>query len=324
MKIVFFGTPNYVVPVLEALHKALKNRGESPIAAVVTQEPKLSGREQQKTFSPVDAWAYQHKKPIYFNPMDIVTENIDAEIAVLASFGKIIPDEVIKYFKYGIINIHPSLLPQWRGASPIQATIVSGQKETGVTFMKLDPLLDHGEIISQFKDEVFDTDNNESLRTRLFERASNVLVDLIPAYTSGKIKTKPQEHDKATFTKQLKKEDGFIPPKYLEAELSGKTRRDKWEISWMKVDNKSYYSQPTVYNVFSFIRAMEPWPGAWTSVKVGNDTSQAKRLKILKAHLSNLQTTTNGPQLMLDEVQLEGKSPVSWRQFTEGYPNAKF
>src|SRR3972149_7895979 len=140
MHIVFFGTPDYVVSVLEKLHKEFKAKTEPPIAALVTQEPKLSGRKQFNSFSPVDTWAYQHKKLIFFDPIDIVNKNIAADIGVLASFGKIIPDAVINHFKYGIINIHPSLLPNWRGSSPVQASIISGEKTTGVTFMKLHPL----------------------------------------------------------------------------------------------------------------------------------------------------------------------------------------
>lgn len=314
MKIVFFGTPDYVVPVLEKLNKNFKVRGESPIAAVVTQEPKLTGRNHLKTFSAVDNWAHQHNKPIYFKPMDLVNDNVSADIAVLASFGKIVPEAVIKHFRYGIVNIHPSLLPAWRGSSPIQAQIISANKLTGVTFMKLDPQLDHGEIISQFKDEIQDSDTSATLKKRLFERAADVIVGLIPAYTGGKTRIKSQEDDKATFTKQLKREDGFVPPKFIKNALNGKNSKGVWEIRWIKADDQPYHLQPTTMNIFNFIRAMDPWPGAWSEIEINGNK---KRIKILKTHLSDL-------QLILDEVQLEGKSPVTWKQFCDGYPQVKF
>ena len=321
MKIVFFGTPDYVVPILENLHKAFKARGESPITSVVTQEPKLTGRDQVKTFSPVDKWAYEHKKPIFFDPSDVVNNNISADIGILASYGKIIPESVINHFRYGIVNIHPSLLPLWRGSSPIQASIVSGEKITGVTFMKLDPLLDHGPIISQFKDEILPTDNTFSLRSRLFKRASEAIPSLITAYTAGKIKVKVQEHKQATFTRQLKKEDGFIPPNLVELVIRGQRLEKEWEIPWMKVNDNAYSLQSTADSINNFIRAMDPWPGSWTYVQL-NSKSEArnpKRLKILKAHVEEKSNV-----IVLDSVQLEGKSPVTWKQFSEGYPEAIF
>ena len=316
MKIVFFGTPDYVVPFLENLHKAFKARSESPIASVVTQEPKLAGRDQVKTFSPVDKWAYEHKKPIFFDPLDIVSYNISADIGILASYGKIIPESVINHFRYGIVNIHPSLLPLWRGSSPIQASIVSGEKITGVTFMKLDPLLDHGPIISQFKDEILETDDSLSLRSRLFERASEAIPSLITAYINGKVKTHPQDHEKATFTRELKKEDGFIPPEILSATLQGATFQGEWKISFVK----NYSLVPSAQCLARFIRAMEPWPGAWSEIKISRYKDIKRlRLKILKAHVEEKSNV-----IVLDSVQLEGKSPVTWKQFSEGYPEAIF
>src|SRR3972149_4127019 len=154
MKIVFFGTPEYVLPVLEELHKKIKRKIGSPIVGVVTQSPKPAGREKKITFSPVDAWAHKRKIPIYYKLSDLLGKRIVADLGVLAAYGEIIPEAVIKNFKYGIINLHPSLLPKFRGASPVQAAIVSGKPVTGVTVIKLDAKLDHGPIVSQFKEEI--------------------------------------------------------------------------------------------------------------------------------------------------------------------------
>src|SRR3989344_6530564 len=118
MKIVFFGTPEYVLPVLDRIHKGFLRRGVSPISAVVTQPPRPAGREHILTFSPVDAWAFKKKLPIFYEPVQILKEKPEADLGVLASYGSIIPKEVIEFFPHGILNIHPSLLPKWRGGAP--------------------------------------------------------------------------------------------------------------------------------------------------------------------------------------------------------------
>ena len=312
MKFVFLGTPEYVLPILDALNKKFKVKGESPIAAVVTQEPKPTGRNQFLTYSPVDDWAHKRSIPIYFDPEDIIKNSLAADMGILASYGKIIPESVIKYFKYGILNVHPSCLPKYRGASPIQASLISQDIETGVSIIKLDEELDHGPIVCQFYEEIFPQDTFESLRDRLFTRSCEVLTTLIPPYTQGKITLKKQNDTKATFTRQIKKEDAFIPPNYLDLALKGKAVKDDWTIPFIK----DFAITPKVDVLDSFIRAMSLWPVAWTTINT--DTSnQTKRIKIIKSHLEN-------NKLILDEVQMEGKSPVTWRQFKEGYPQSFF
>src|SRR3990172_5044121 len=149
MKIIFFGTPSCVVQVLDVLHNTFKSRsGESPISPVVTQKPKPVGRKQLLEYSPVDTWAHKRKIPILFDTQDLINKKIDADIGILASYGKIITKNVINHFPFGILNIHFSLLPELRGAAPIPATLVLGKKEAGVTIFKLDELLDHGQIVS--------------------------------------------------------------------------------------------------------------------------------------------------------------------------------
>jgi methionyl-tRNA formyltransferase len=286
MKIVFLGTPDYVLPVLEALHKKFRGRhGESPIAAVVTQRPRPTGRKQLLTYSPVDTWAHKRDIPIYFNSQDLIKDNIQADLGVLAAYGEILPQEVISFFPHGILNIHPSLLPKYRGASPVQGAILNGDHETGVTIMKVDEKMDHGAIVSQFKEDIFPEDTTGTLRERLFNRSTEVICELIEPYLAGKIKAREQNHEEATFTKTLKKEDGFIDLTKIKPEEAER-----------------------------FVRAMNPWPSAWTRVKMG---SQEKRLRILKASLKE-------EKLILEEVQLEGKNVVSWKEFKQGYPEAKF
>ena len=321
MKIVFFGTPNYVVPILQALHREFRGKGgRTPISAVVTQPPKPAGRKKIEVFSPIDNWAYKKKIPIYFDSSDLIKKSIEGEVGILAAYGAIIPKEVIDYFPKGILNIHPSLLPAWRGASPVQATLVAGDKITGVTTIRLDENLDHGPIISQFKEEVQDQDTTNSLRDRLFERSVEAIKTLLPAYLSGKITPREQAHKNATFTYLLKKDHGLIPPEYLESAIRGQSEDVKWEIEFIK----NFFLQPTPQVIERFIRAMQPWPIAWTYVQLTEkqkNSKTKKRLKILKAHLekSKVKSQRSKVRLVLDEVQLEGKNPVSWKQFKEAY-----
>lgn len=277
MKIIFFGTPESVVPVLAAIHKEFDRGIEKNLVAVVTQGPKPVGRKQFLSYSPIDNWAHKHRIQII---RDLSSDELpEADLGILAAYGKIIPEKIINHFKYGILNIHPSLLPKFRGASPIQGAIAAGLKETGISVIKMDKEMDHGPIVSQFKEEIREDDTTETLTKRLFERSADFIVDLIPNYVSGKIKLKEQDHISATYTKILKKEDGFI-------KLSKKNPEE----------------------AYNFIRAMYPWPGAWTTL------TTEKRLKILKAHLED-------GKLVLDQVQLEGKNPVSWKEFKQGYPD---
>ncbi len=313
MKIVFFGTPDYVLPILNGLHKKfVSGPGKSPILAVVTQKPAPVGRKQILTYSPVDKWAHEHKIPAYYEPESLLEERGGFELGIIADYGKIISKEIINLFKHGIINIHFSLLPKYRGASPVQAAILSGDQEIGVTIFRIDELLDHGPIISQFREEIYPSDTWGSLKIRLFERTKDVLIELILPYLENKIKLREQDPKGVNFTILVKKEHGFIPPKYLKVALEGRKLKEKWQIPFIK--NLSLI--PNAHSIERFIRAMNPWPSAWTLLHLGS-SGQAKRLKILKAHLD-----INHQSLIIDEVQLEGKNPVSWEEFKRGYPTA--
>jgi methionyl-tRNA formyltransferase len=242
-KIIFFGTPDYVIPILESLHKYHK------LVAVVTQPPKEVGRKKIKTFSAVDNWAHKRKIPVITNLS--TREFPEANLGVVASFGQIIPQSVIDYFPNGILNIHPSLLPKYRGASPIQQQIIDGVTQTGVSIIKMDRLMDHGPVISQFAEQIDKTDTNEILREKLFERSAQFLIDLIPNYLSGKINLKPQNENEATFTKILNREDGLITQNEVKKNPE-------------QVERK--------------LRALNPWPGVYLII-------DGKRIKILNGHL---------------------------------------
>lgn len=311
MKIVFFGTPEYVVAILDSFHKVFKNpRENSPIVTVVTQPPRPTGRKKFLTYTAVDQWAHDRNVPIVFKGTEIVEKRTEADIAVVASYGEFVPDKVLGYFPNGILNVHPSLLPKWRGTSPVQATILAGDTETGTTIIKLDSEWDHGPIISSFTEEVRPDDTAGSLRERLFARSADFLSELLPNYISGKVKPKEQDHDKAIYTSQIKKADGFIPAEYLVAAMNGEALDDEWKIEWIK----DFSIKPSPESIERFVRAMDPWPGAWTEATLKPEEGTT-RIKILKIHLSD-------GKLVLDEVQIEGKSPVNFNQFKEAYPSA--
>lgn len=282
LSIVFFGTPDYVIPILNKLYKEFHVDKESGgIVGVVTKPPSPAGRDKKIKRSEVDWWAYKRHIPIFFDP----SEAPEADLGVLASYGKIIPGGVLKKYKYGVLNVHPSLLPKYRGTSPVRSAIENGDTETGVTVIKLDSKMDHGPIVSKFKETIKRDDSAGELRKRLFERAASFLVDLIPSYTEGRIIPKAQNDKEATYTKLATKEDGFINMKDNQAVIERK------------------------------IRAMDPWPGAWTYVII---SGSKKRLKLLKGHLDEKNN------LIVDEVQLEGKNPVSFEEFKRGYPEYEF
>lgn len=316
MRIIFFGTPDYVIPVLDALRKKFDTSKDKTVVAVVTQAPKPTGRKQLLTYSPVDGYAFKRKIPIFHSSRELLQKDIEADLGILAAYGEIIPPEVVKLFPKGILNIHPSLLPKFRGASPIQGAIALGEKETGVTIIRLDDKVDHGDIYSQFTEEVFPNDTTESLRKRLFERSADVLVALIPAYLAGKIHPRKQDEGQATFTIRTDKKHGLIPPEYLKAALQGEFLKDKWAIPFVK----DYSLVPNSESLERFIRAMYPWPEAWSKIRIMN---KELRIKVLKAHLEKPSTISHQP-LIIDLVQLEGKNPVSWEEFKRGYPQVSF
>lgn len=224
------------------------------------------------------------KKDVRF---ELVENPALADVGVLASYGKILSAQEVQAPKKGILNIHPSLLPKYRGATPVPSAILAGETETGVSIIKLDEKVDHGPIVSQIRLSIVPTDTSQTLLEKAFAAGAQKLLEILPDYIEGKIALQPQNHSQATFTKRFTRDDG--------------------QIDWQK--SPEYLER--------FIRAMFPWPGAFTLLRSASFAGQVKRLKILSAHLEN-------GKLVLDQVQLEGKKPVSFKQFCEGYPQAKF
>lgn len=176
IKVVFFGTPNFVIPVVESL---LKTEG-CKLCVVVTNPDRPSGREQILTPSPVKQWASTKSIPVLTpkkldDNFKLQIVNFKFDLGVLAAYGKIIPQDVINLFPKGILVIHPSLLPKYRGASPIQAAILKGDRETGVSIIKMDEKMDHGPVVAQFKEEIKENDTTETLLVRILKKTAEIL-----------------------------------------------------------------------------------------------------------------------------------------------------
>jgi len=269
IKIAFFGTPEFAVPTLKALNKA----DFCDVLKVITQPDKPIGRHHSKLIpSPIKQLA----KKAGISVTDKFTKN-DAQLGVLVAYGNIIPKKVIDSFPLGILNIHPSLLPKYRGSSPIQSVILNQDKETGITIMKLDNKMDHGPIVAQAIIKLNQTETTGELHNKLAQIGADLMIKILPDYIAGKIKIKEQDESKASYTKKLRKQDG-------------------------KIDFNSM-AQPSE----PLIRAMNPWPGAWT---------QWKGKKIIIWSIKKDGTP--------NEVQLEGKKKMPYSEFLKGHPDFKF
>lgn len=291
IKIVFFGTPQLAVPIVEALYQAKGIK----LLACVTQPDRPVGRKKIMTPSAVKIWAEKKKIPVltptafdkeFYDELFSISPKFD--LIVLAAYGLILPRKLLALPKKGALCLHPSLLPQYRGASPVQATLMNGDNETGLTIFKMDEKMDHGPIVSQFKERVQPDETAEVLYSRLFQLGAEELATMLPAYLEGRIKLRRQDDDQATYTQILTRNDG--------------------RINWHKAPAE----------IERFIRAMTPWPGAWTMVELtqaGRRPLQ-KRMKVLSARLEQ-------DNLVLDQVQLEGKTPVSWKELQKGYLEVK-
>lgn len=251
-KIIFFGTSEFAVPALEALVK----EGYS-VVAVITAPDKPVGRKQILTPPPVKLAAEKlglkilQPEKLKGNQklISLLAYKLAADVGVVASYGKIIPKEILEIPKHGLLNIHPSLLPKYRGPTPIQSALLNGDTETGVTILEVDEQVDHGPILKNGKWKMENGIKYEELENQLAKLGAELLIKILPDYLKGKIKPKGQDHSKATFTKLLKKSDG--------------------EIDWNK-------SAQEVYDKF---RAFHRWPGIWT-------TWQGKILKITDCKIS--------------------------------------
>lgn len=301
MNIVYMGTPQFAVPTLEAILAAGHN-----VPAVYTQPDRPKGRGQQLAASPVKLCAQSHNLRIE-QPERVrrpeVLEFLTAlrpDCIVVVGYGQIIPQAIIDIPAHGIINVHASLLPKYRGAGPIQWAIANGESVTGVTTMKIDAGLDTGDILLMRETEIGPEENSTELSERLSVIGAGLLIETLNGFAAGSITPRKQDNTLATYAPILKKEDGLID----------------WQLPAAQIHCR--------------VRGFYPWPGGYTIFR-------NQRLHVWKAHLTPEPPAGHNPgtiyaansrlfvacgansALELLELQLEGRKKIDSRAFLNGH-----
>jgi methionyl-tRNA formyltransferase len=206
LNFVFWGTPEVASETLEIL----KENGYTP-SLIVTSPDKPQGRKMLVTPSPVKIWAKKNNIP-YIQPEKLIKKEIKGnfDLFIVVAYGKIIEEDILNMPKLGSVNIHYSLLPKYRGASPVESVILNGETETGVTIQKMEYKLDSGPIIATEKTEIFSDEKAPDLRKRLIKIGGELLVKILPDFVNGKVKELLQNENEATFCKKIKKENGLL------------------------------------------------------------------------------------------------------------------
>ncbi|ACD82221.1 methionyl-tRNA formyltransferase [Candidatus Methylacidiphilum infernorum] len=304
MRVVFIGTGDFGVPSLEAI--ALDGRYTIP--AVVTQADKPLGRQKEVIPSPIKRTALKHHIWV-FQPENINSAGsiqqiqfLKPDLLVVCDYGQILSKAVLEIPSIGALNIHGSLLPKYRGASPIQAAIMNRDKETGVTVIWMDEGIDTGDILMSDKLLVRSTDTAETLHHRLAELGARLIIQSLEAIRAGKAPRIPQNNALASYAKKIKKEQALID-----------WTKDRHEIDAM-------------------IRAFNPWPVAFTTVWIGGEKKILKIFKVIISHRAKgmpgevvridrhgiLVAAGRSGGLLLREVQLEGRKRMHAADFARG------
>lgn len=265
---IFFGTPRFA----EIFLREIIQFGFVP-RAVITNPDKPTGRKKIITPPLIKTLAEENDIPVFQNKPETFNIELGVSFGLVAAYGRIIPDSVIRLFPKGILCAHPSLLPELRGATPIQTALLENRKETGTTLFLLDKFVDHGAILAQEKITIMENDDYASLEEKLAKLSAKLFSETIGKYIAGEIKPILQNEGEVTLTKKFSRDDAFISEEDLLNAIAGKSAE----------------------KVFGKIRAFQTEPGAWT-IKNG------KQIKLLAAVLEN-------GKLRLTRVQYEGKKP---------------
>ena len=294
-KIIFMGTPIFAVPILKSLYQ-----NGYPVSVVYSQPPKKSSRGMKTQKSPVHLMAetlnIEARTPDVLKGNSIeesFLKNLDADLAIVVAYGKLLPESFLNLTKKGFINIHASILPSWRGAAPIQRAIINLDKKTGISVMKINNKLDSGPVCNKYEIEIKKQDNSETISEKLSLIASEKILDEIDNIIDGKANFIEQEHDKATYANKIEKTEGKI----------------NWNIK--------------AEEILGLINGLFPSPGAWFTFK-------GERYKILKAELGNskgepgivlsenLEIGCKEGSLKITEIQREGKKVQKIGEFLLG------
>ena len=293
--IIFMGTPIFAVPILKSLYQ-----NGYPVSVVYSQPPKKSSRGMKTQKSPVHLMAetlnIEARTPDVLKGNSIeesFLKNLDADLAIVVAYGKLLPESFLNLTKKGFINIHASILPSWRGAAPIQRAIINLDKKTGISVMKINNKLDSGPVCNKYEIEIKKQDNSETISEKLSLIASEKILDEIDNIIDGKANFIEQEHDKATYANKIEKTEGKI----------------NWNIK--------------AEEILGLINGLFPSPGAWFTFK-------GERYKILKAEVGNskgepgivlsenLEVGCKERSLKITEIQREGKKVQKIGEFLLG------
>ncbi|MBI1175873.1 methionyl-tRNA formyltransferase [bacterium] len=304
LRIVFMGSAELACASLSALHSA----DFVDLLAVVTQPDKPKGRDLKLSPTPVGHLAAQLGLPIHkpsrARDADFIEliRALNPDLMVVVAYGQILPQALLDVPRFGCLNVHTSILPKYRGAAPIQWAIVDGERETGVSIMKMDAGLDTGPVVAEARTAITDDDDSQKLHDRLAAMGAELLIHTIPDFASGRIEPKRQPEEGASYARKITKQDG--------------------QIEW---------SQPA-RAIFNQIRGFNPWPGAFTHLTVGE---KQRLLKIWRAELVDRNGKAPGEviestpdrlviacglgALRIHELQLEGTRRMSVRDFQSGH-----
>jgi methionyl-tRNA formyltransferase len=298
LAIAYFGSPDFSARFLEKLLTDEEIKKSVEVKLVVTQPDKPVGRKQILTPTPVKQIALKINNSLEIAcPAKLAEQSgkncklkiSQLDLALVYAYNQIIPKEYLELPKYGLWCIHPSLLPKYRGPSPIATALINGDEETGVTIFKMDEKIDHGPIITQERISIAPTDLRPDLEKKLTDLAFKMFKKLIST-DLNKLQLISQDDQKATYTKKLKKEDGFIEISNLKTQIANDPKR-----------------------LFNLFRGLYPWPGIWTLLRQGfGGQASEKRLKITDLSLIN-------GKLIIKKVQLEGKKEVDFATFNRAY-----
>lgn len=299
MKIVFMGTPDFAAGALEALIKA-----GHEVTAVVTQPDKPKGRSKELQFPPVKEMAVKYNIPV-LQPVRIkrpeeieVLKQYEAEVYVVAAFGQILSQEILDMPKYGCLNIHASLLPKYRGASPIQHVIIEGEEETGITIMQMDAGIDTGDMLYKKSIVIEDEDTYETLHDKLMVLGGEAIVEALELLETGALVPEKQDHSQSSHVKMIAKEMGNVD-----------FTRNAWEIDRL-------------------VRGLNPWPSAFTfykgkqmkvwKVKPQECNAEAEPGTVLEVTKNDIKVACGEGAIRILELQLEGKKRMSTHDFLLG------
>ena len=262
-KIVFMGTSYFAVPILKSLYQ-----NGYPISVVYTQPPKKSNRGQKLNKSPINLFSENISLDVRTpqtlknnNEEELYLSELQPDLIVVVSYGQIIPKNLLNIPKNGFLNVHASLLPRWRGAAPIQRSIMNLDKETGISIMKINENLDEGPVCNQYSLKISEKMNAEELSEELSQLASEKILDILDSIYDGNIKFKDQDHSKATYAKKIQKIEGKI----------------NWNENADKIIGKinGLYSYPGAYFLFNGERyKILKAEKSYTKEKAGNIISE--------------------------------------------------